>query len=304
MLPRRPAALGLVLSDTRVIVSVADALSVPAALHPGKYAERPEAPVRAARSTALCVGGLGRLRYAIAVSLGPRHQLTTGPSLADQAYNVLRDLIASGELAPAERLTERALAARLGVSPTPIREAISRLIHERLLVRVDGRTLQVAAPSLRRLREMSLIQAALQGVAGRLAAESATEAELEAIARVHLGSQRRPKRASKPATREDPAELRHDFHQLIVEASHSPSLIDMIATAEAFSRALRLQAQRAAGAAEAIRQAVHEHDAILGALQARDGDRAEALLREHTAWVNERYLQWAEQHGVAQAAPA
>jgi DNA-binding GntR family transcriptional regulator len=241
------------------------------------------------------------LRYAIAITIEARHQLTTGPSLADQAYNVLRDLIASGELAPAERLTERALAARLGVSPTPIREAISRLIHERLLVRVDGRTLQVAAPSLRRLREMSLIQAALQGVAGRLAAESATEAELEAIARVHLGSQRRPRRASTHATAEDPAELRHDFHQLIVEASHSPSLIDMIATAEAFSRALRQQAQRAAGAAEAIRQAVHEHDAIVDALKARDGDRAEALLREHTAWVNDRYLHWAEQHGFAQA---
>src|SRR3982074_3012757 len=94
--------------------------------------------------------------------------LVTAPSLADQAYGVLRDFITSGELAPGERLTERSLAGRLGVSPTPGREAISRLIRERLLVRVDGRTLQVAAPNLRRLREMSLIQAALHGVAARL----------------------------------------------------------------------------------------------------------------------------------------
>src|SRR3982074_876533 len=89
--------------------------------------------------------------------------LVTAPSFADQAYGVLRDLITSGELPPGERLTERSLAGRLGVSPTPVREAISRLTHERLLVRVDGRTLKVAAPSLRRLREMSLIQAALGG---------------------------------------------------------------------------------------------------------------------------------------------
>ena len=110
--------------------------------------------------------------------------LVTAPSLGDQAYRVLRDLVTSGELSPGERVTERGLAGRLGVSPTPVREAISRLTHERLLVRVDGRTLKVAAPSLRRLREMSLIQAALGGVAARLAAEDATDEELAEIRRM------------------------------------------------------------------------------------------------------------------------
>ncbi len=228
--------------------------------------------------------------------------LTTGPSLADQAYGVLRDWVTSGEVAPSERLTERGLAARMGVSPTPVREAISRLLHERLLVRVDGRTLRVAAPSLRRLREMSLIQAALRGVAARLAAESATEEELAEIARVHEASLHPPDPDQDQATRRpvDPAQsLRHDFHQLIVEASHSPSLIDMIATAEAFGRPLRLRAQRAAGAADSIRQAVEEHQEIIDALRARDGRRAEMLVREHTLWVNDRYLTFAEEQRLA-----
>jgi DNA-binding GntR family transcriptional regulator len=230
-------------------------------------------------------------------------RLTTGPSLGDQAYNVLRDLVTSGDLAPGERLTERGLAERLGVSPTPVREAISRLIHERLLVRVDRRTLQVAAPSLRRLREMSLIQAALRGVAARLAAENATEEELDEIARVHRESLvgRRRGRPAGPA-RPGATQLRHDFHQLIVEASHSPSLIDMIATAEAFGRALRERAQRSANAAESIRQAVEEHDAIVDALRARDGARAEAIMREHTLWIGERYLEFAEREGIARDA--
>jgi DNA-binding GntR family transcriptional regulator len=231
-------------------------------------------------------------------------RLTTGPSLADQAYEVLRDLITSGDLAPGERLTERGLAERLGVSPTPVREAISRLTHERLLVRVDGRTLQVAAPSLRRLREMSLIQSALRGVAARIAAEGATDEELDEIARVHRESLGRGKRGrAAGAARPDATELRHDFHQLIVEASHNPSLIDMIATAEAFGRALRERAQRSANAAESIRQAVDEHEAIVEALRARDGDRAEAIMREHTLWIGERYLEFAEQDGVAGDAP-
>lgn len=239
------------------------------------------------------------------MSANPQRQLTTGPSLADQAYQVLRDLVTSGELAPAERLTERGLAARLGVSPTPVREAISRLTHERLLVRLDGRTLQVAAPSLRRIREMSLIQAALRGVAARLAAESATEEELAEIVRLHLQSQKGSRKRARSAgdAGNEGGEQRHGFHQLIVAASHNPSLIDMIATAEAFGRALRERAQRTAGAEESIRQAVDEHEAIVEALRARDGTRAEALMREHTLWIGERYLEFALQEGVGDDGP-
>jgi DNA-binding GntR family transcriptional regulator len=228
----------------------------------------------------------------------PRHLLVTAPSLSDQAYEVLRDLITSGELAPGQRVTERGLATRLGVSATPVREAIKRLIHERLLVRVDGRTLQVAAPTLRRLREMSVIQAALQGVAARLAAESATDEELAEIERVHLASK---KASRKRSTARDAAQAGHQFHQLIVEVSHNPSLIDMTATAEAFGRSLRDRAQRsnAGAAAEDIGHAVDEHAEILAALRARDGERADTLMREHTLWVNDRYLQFAEEHGLA-----
>ncbi len=240
------------------------------------------------------------------MTIDAQQPLTTGPSLADQAYGVLRDWVTSGELAPSERLTERGLAARLGVSPTPVREAISRLLHERLLVRVDGRRLRVAAPSFRKLREMSLIQAALRGVAARLAAESATEEELAEIAQVHDASLHPPDPDQVAHRPGDPAQsLRHDFHQLIVEASHSPSLIDMIATAEAFGRPLRSRAQRSAGAADSIRRAVEEHQEIIDALRARDGRRAEELVREHTLWVNDRYLAFVEeQHPAHHALPA
>lgn len=231
-----------------------------------------------------------------------RSLLVTAPSLGDQAYDVLRGLITSGELAPGERVTERGLAGRLGVSPTPVREAISRLIHERLLVRVDKRTLTVAAPSLRRLREMSLIQAALRGVAARLAAESATEEELAEMERVHAASKRKPARG---AAGDERSRLRHRFHELIIEASHNPSLVDMAATADAFGRSLRDRAQASdlVVVEESVDRAVDEHDAILGALRDRDAASAEELMREHTLWVNDRYLQFAEEHGLVAAEP-
>src|SRR6267378_2656929 len=113
----------------------------------------------------------------MAQSQGKSRRLVTAPTLADQAYRALREDIANGRLAPASRLTERALADRLGVSPTPIREALQRLEHERLIVRNDTRSIRVADPSLAHLRELSFVEAALRGVAARLAAENATDRE-------------------------------------------------------------------------------------------------------------------------------
>src|ERR1700722_16036107 len=109
-------------------------------------------------------------------------KLTTGPTLSDQAYRALREEITTGELKPGQRVTERALAEHLGVSPTPVREALQRLEHERLIERDAVRAIRVAEPSVDRLHELSLIEAALRGVAARLAAERATDQEVKRIA--------------------------------------------------------------------------------------------------------------------------
>src|SRR5258708_21002385 len=90
-----------------------------------------------------------------------RPKLTTGPTLSDQAYRALRGDITSGALQPGQRLTERGLAEHLGVSPTPVREALQRLEHERLIERDPVRATRVADPSLAKLREPSLIDTAL-----------------------------------------------------------------------------------------------------------------------------------------------
>src|SRR5260370_40130068 len=80
-----------------------------------------------------------------AMNSSPVHKLSTGPSLADQAYAALREGITSGRFAPGQTLTERALAGGLGVSPTPGWEATSRLGHGRRRKR-DARALTCAAP--------------------------------------------------------------------------------------------------------------------------------------------------------------
>jgi DNA-binding GntR family transcriptional regulator len=224
-------------------------------------------------------------------------QLTTGPSLAGQAYLVLRDMITSGALAYGERVPERALAKRLGVSPTPIREAISRLEHERLLERPEGRGLRVVVPTLQRLREMAMIQAALRGLAARLAAENASDAELLAIEQA-LKATNAIKRTGRSLIEitDERLELNRRFHQLIDVASHNPSLVDMIATAIAYDWPMRVRGTQATSQGGASTAAPEEHAQIVQALLARDGDKADELCRAHALDGSQKYLAWAELH--------
>jgi DNA-binding GntR family transcriptional regulator len=220
----------------------------------------------------------------------PSAKLTTSPTLADQAYVLLRRQIAEGELSAGQRVTERGLATQLGVSPTPVREAIRRLEHERLLERLDGRSLTVAQPSVHRLYELNLIEAALSGVAARLAAESATDRELAAIRDVH---ERASRSLPSAQTVEDGIEvlrLARQTHQLVYEASHNPQLIDMIATAGAFDWRIRVESVRRLGATYPSKAGLAHHSSIVAALEARDSSLAESLMHDHVASAAHQHL--------------
>lgn len=205
--------------------------------------------------------------------------LTAGPSLGDQAYRVLRRMITDGELEWGQRITERALGERLGVSATPVREAFRRLEHERLIERVDRRTVSVVSPSDEDLARLNLIQAALRGVAARLAAESATDEELAEIRRAHEETLA-DRDVKTPATPAERVSRTRRLHAVIDRAAHSDVLLDMIATATAFDLSERVQA------AETLRkryplQGYEEHGDIVAAILQRDGDKAERLMRAH-----------------------
>jgi DNA-binding GntR family transcriptional regulator len=214
-------------------------------------------------------------------------QLSTGPTLSDQAHSALRQMIVDGRLSAGERITERALGDLLGVSPTPIREALRRLEQERLIERPDKRNVRVAAPGLEDLRKLNLIQAALRGVAARLAAEQGTDEELAAILVAQQRSQD-PVRRSKASPTAQVATTR-GLHELIDRAAHSDLLSDMIGTTTAFDLAERVRV------AESLRQnypstGIDEHAKIVDALVARDGERAEQLMRAHLIRTGDFFL--------------
>ncbi|HEV3229295.1 MAG TPA: GntR family transcriptional regulator [Solirubrobacteraceae bacterium] len=215
-----------------------------------------------------------------------QHTLSTGPTLADQAYRALREEIISGALTPGERLTERQLAERLGVSPTPVREALQRLEHEHLIQRTDTRRITVAEPSVRRLYELTVIEAALRGVGARLAAENATEKELVAIEQALAAFTKTP-------TPERVLAAARKLHELIDQASHNQTLTTMIATATAFDLQFRLDTlPEIFGTNRRMALDRHrEHSKIVAAIKARDGETAETLMRQHILRATGAFLQ-------------
>src|SRR5258708_32426474 len=102
--------------------------------------------------------------------------LLRAESLAEQAYQAIREGIATGLFQAGERVTERGLATRLNVSATPVREALRRLEQEGLIDRVSARPLRVVDHSSGTLRELLLARSALRGVEARCATHKITHA--------------------------------------------------------------------------------------------------------------------------------
>jgi DNA-binding GntR family transcriptional regulator len=229
---------------------------------------------------------------AVAERVDDVRKLTTGPTLSDQAYRALREEITTGELKPGQRVTERALAQHLGVSPTPVREALQRLEHERLIERDAVRSIRVAEPSVARLYELSQIEAALRGVAARLAAERAADQE---VTRILEACDRAEALAGRPGwtTSRVPGilKLTRGFHQLVDQAAHTQTLIDMISTATAFDWAFRVRYSADSHPdLDSLHQSLQQHRSVAAAIEARDGQAAEEAMRRHSASRADAFL--------------
>ena len=199
--------------------------------------------------------------------------LTQSETLGEQAYFAIRNAITSGVLKPGERITERGLAGRLGVSPTPVREALRQLEQEGLVVRTPNRGVSVSDMPSASVAEMLLIQAALRGVAARLAAEKITEEELAEVQAVLQESEE----MLDTGDAETLLALADRFHTIVNEASRNMALLKFLDTIMAFDPIDRLQILKDREA----RTGFEEHKEIAAALAARDKERAEALMRSH-----------------------
>lgn len=194
--------------------------------------------------------------------------------LHEETIDQLRDLIVRGELAPGSRLNERVLTARLGVSRTPLREAIKLLATEGLVDLLPNRGAVVAPIDPARIAETLAVMGALESLAGELACVEARDDGIAEIRALHY------EMLAMHARRDLDGYFRYNqaIHIKIVEASGNAVLAQTYRQLNANVRRVRYMANLSPERWDA---AVQEHEAILAALSARDAARLKRLLRDH-----------------------
>jgi DNA-binding GntR family transcriptional regulator len=201
-------------------------------------------------------------------------------TLTDRAYGELRHAILRIPIYDDDvdlRLDERALAAELGISRTPVREALLRLEQEGIVRTIPRRGVYVVRKTKAEILEVILASAALESLAARLAAERATDRDLSDLR--HRFSQFAD--ADHPGTMppvDEYSDVNLAFHQRIIDMARSPLLSQLIGQLQVHMRAIRTRAMH-----ESNRQARSQidHRNILAALVARDADLVEAEVRSH-----------------------
>jgi DNA-binding GntR family transcriptional regulator len=195
---------------------------------------------------------------------------------AETAYAVIRAGIVSGEFARGDRLRETELAERVGVSRTPIREALRRLDSEGLVDFVPNRGARVTAWTERELDDLYEARALLESFAAKLAASRIKREQLGRLR--ELAAEMKALVAAEGPAADRLTDLNGEFHLTIAAAggnAHIETLIRGFIDVPLVHRTFRQYAP------ERLRASMFHHDELIAALAAGDGDWAESVMRSH-----------------------
>ncbi len=199
------------------------------------------------------------------------------PAASDQAYDRIRHDIVNGVLKEHERLTEQALAKRLGLSRTPIREAISRLVHEGFVERQGGYSTRVAQFSTDETEQIFQLRLLLEGYAARRAATFASDTQIKSLRQLANTMTA----CTPPRSAEDYdtiARANEAFHRLICEAARSPRVTALLTVAVdvgLVAKTYRLYSEQAL-----MRSCQHHHE-LVDAIASRSPQWAESVMSSH-----------------------
>ena len=199
-------------------------------------------------------------------------------SLRDQAYAMLRQAIADADIYQSReeiRLDERVLSESLGVSRTPVREAMTLLEQEGFLRMVPRRGIYIVRKSKREIVEMIQMWAALESMAARLATLHATDEEIARLR--HMFDDFRDSTPAEHIAEYSDANIA--FHQAIDELSRSQIILDTIKNIFVHVRAIR---RMTISQSDRASRSIVDHLRIIEALEKRDTELAEKLVRQHS----------------------
>ncbi len=195
-------------------------------------------------------------------------------SLADLVYNSLKELILTSQIDPSQRLDERTLASQLGISRTPLREAIQRLVVEGFLRVEPRRGVFVNEKSKKEIVEILYVRAALESMGARLATRHVTGTDVVGLKSIFL-----PFAPDTVEQQTDEFSMANvNFHEQVLELSGCSKLMEMASHIRDHMRMVRILTMRAGGRAQ---NALMEHLQIIEALENRDPDLSASRMREH-----------------------
>ena len=216
--------------------------------------------------------------------------------LSQRVTELLRDAIIYGELRPGERLNEAQLAVRLGISKSPLREALRNLESENLVETSSWKGTYVKMAAVRELEEVYLVLSMIEETVSRLAAknmDSKKERELKAIlTELEAGVGKEDIKMNVVLSRR--------MHDFIIQASENGLLAKIHNSLRTQELRFSVTAQKGAGN---LREISREHIDIGKALLDRDEDKAGALMLTHIENARLRALAMFEPHGDASSVP-
>ena len=217
--------------------------------------------------------------------------IPVNPVLKDAVYTSIKDAISkmdiySGEEPP--KLDERKLADELGVSRTPIREAITRLEQEGLVVTYPRRGAFVVRKTKKEVLEIICVWAGLEGMAARLATENATDEEIKSMREMFAtfddGEQAR-------AHIDEYSETNIDFHQRLIRLSKCKLLEEIADGLFVHMRAIR---RKTISERDRATESIIDHMRIIKSIEERDATMAEQLVREHAMYLADHIKQYVD----------
>jgi len=205
------------------------------------------------------------------------------PSLTDRAYVALRDYITSLDIygQPDEvRIDERQLAHSLGISRTPVREAVVQLEREGFVRSVPRRGIYIVRKTKREVIEMVTAWAALESMAARLITLGAPDQAIASLRLMFATFEN----GQLHAKLDEYSEANIRFHQAIIAMSGNRALIDLAANLFAHMRLIR---HKTIGELDRVERSIRDHMNIIHALEARQTEQAETLVRQHALGLAE-----------------
>jgi DNA-binding GntR family transcriptional regulator len=221
------------------------------------------------------------------VAVAPLEDTST---FADRAYAALKGVILSLDIyeKPGEtRLDERQLASDLGISRTPVREAMAQLEREGFVRSVPRRGIYVVRKTKQDVVELITAWAALESMAARLITQNAADEEIATLRQMFTKFEN----GELHARLDEYSEVNIEFHQSIIRMSRNRVLIDL---AENLFTHMRMIRRKTIGEEDRADRSIRDHMNIIQALEARDTDRAEDLVRNHALGLAEHVARHAD----------